>query len=228
MVNIIKILEHIMSNLFYSLLYVITLIIILAILFKNKPNSIDETYKQAEIETRFNPTFFLIYDKSTPEICDRLIVVQPFGWLIWAINNDVYVLDNAPGHQCPLGSSSAIRITNDIFTMNASCINILPTALLNLYNDPIKIEYDIRNSSMIDKFTVLDALNILFKKYITITFPTDSTIDNKLLTISNLNKQIIFDGNSKKITDNIIVKFSKLKPEIEAELFERLYFKTNN
>lgn len=221
-----------MSNLFYASLYIITLIIIIIILYKNKPTTIDETYKSAEEMTRFKPTYFLIFDKSKTDICDRLIIVQPFGWLIWAINKNVYILDNVTGHQCPLGSSAAIRVTQNIFTMNAECINIVPTALLNLYNDPIKIDYDITNSSTIDKFTVLDALNILFKEYITMALPTEEEINdmsitgiNNKLRYTHLNPNYLYDNKNtvKKLTN-----YTTYNPKINAELFDRLYLKKIN
>lgn len=190
------------------LLFIITFFIILYILYKNKPTFLNEIVENASTETRFNPTFFLIYDKSFidengEKICDRLIIIQPFGWMIWAIQKNVYILDHTSAIQCPIGTSPAIRVTNDIFTMNSECINIIPNNLLNLYNTkPTKVYYDLTESSIPTRFTVLDALNILFKKWILIEFK-DVEIDN-----GNMLKKI--NNQTLKKKKNLIINIFQI------------------
>lgn len=178
----------------FTVMSIIVMIIIVAILVNNRMSmaAIVKPFQTAEEKTRFKPTFFLIYDRSTPDICDRLIIVQPFGWIIWAINNDVYILDNIIANVCPLGSSVAIRVTNDIMTFNATCMNVVPLSLINLYKDPQRIDYDIQESAHENKFTVLDALNILFKKYITIQF--DKQESTGQLNIANFSETLLSDN----------------------------------
>lgn len=203
----------------YVLLYLFLLIGLIVFLIKNKPNVFETTYKEAEEKTRFNPTYFLIYDNSTDEKCNRLIVVQPFSWLVWATNNSVYIFDSVSGHQCPLGTSPAIKVTQDIFSMKAECINIVPTALYNLYDPPIRVDYDITESALPNKFTVLDALNILFKKYITADFQEEPTV---------VESDVLKTINTKSITNlrppetEFVRMFTRYKPEILDKAFVRL------
>ena len=71
--------------------------------------------------------------------------------------------------------------------MAVQCINVQPETLLNLYKTPVRIDYDIKRSSVANKFTVLDALNILFEKFINISFDRDDNNDQEM-NMSNLNK----------------------------------------
>jgi len=205
------------------------------ILLKNKLKIIDisDKYKLAEERTRFKPTFFLIYDQSTPTNCNRLIVVEPFKWLIWAINNDVYILDNAVAQTCPVGSSPAYKLTEDIHTIKSICINIMPDALINLYNDPIRVDYDVTETSVANKFTILDALNILFKNYITIDFskPKVERTSNSILKLNELYKFIGSSGETGNATTdtnttNLLINkrfFQRHNPKVYDEMYERIY-----
>lgn len=195
----------------FTVLSIIVMIITVAILVNNRMSvtAMTKSFQIAEENTRFKSTFFLIYDRSTSDICDRLIIVQPFGWIIWAINGDVYILDNVVTNVCPLGSSLAIRVTNDIITFNTICINAVPLSLINMYKDPQRIDYNIEESSQKNKFTVLDALNILFKNYITIQF--DKKNSTEQLNIANFSEALLsksfLDSTTVAVIENSHVKF---------------------
>jgi hypothetical protein len=131
---------------------------------------VSDIHHEAERETRFKPCYFLIYDNSTADICNRFIRIMPFNWLVWAINESVYIIEMTTGTICPLGTTAAVLITSDIFSMTSICLNISINSILNLYSEPIKEYYDITDSSVPYKFTILDALNILFRNRIMATF----------------------------------------------------------
>ncbi|AJD20179.1 PIF-4 [Tipula oleracea nudivirus] len=203
-------------NYIYMIIFVIVFLIVVIILFKNRPTLIDDAYNTASRETRFSPTYFLIYDNSTENNCDRLIVVEPFSWMIWATNNRVFIVEDAPGYNCPAGSTAAIRVTRNIFTMDVECIRITPSALLNLYKDPVKVPYDITNSSVPDKFTVLDALNILFTKYITMGDTEDIDDENDLL--KDIQNDPIMIDIQDAIVDKSLKRKIKLKNKIKRKI----------
>lgn len=171
-------------------------------------------YEDAEYETRFQPAYFLIYDNSTEDRCNRLIRVQPFNWLIWAINDDVYIIETTSATICPLGTTAAVQVTPNIYSMNAICLNVQFNSILNLYNDPIKIPYDLTDSSESGKFTILDALNILFREYLTVKF---TTVENKLAN----NIQLISQCEPIKRTPLLPI-YKKITPIKESELFKRI------
>lgn len=196
----------------------------MAILVFNRPHAaaIMDVYREAEEETRFDPTYFLVYDKSLADRCDRLVVVEPFGWLIWAINNNVYILENTSGIICPLGSSSAIKVTRDTTQMTSECINITPIALLNLYNSPTRIGYDVTDCKHPNKFTVLDALNILFRSIITISF--DDGDDEQQPTIKTMNASRVPPHQQiSSATANLYENFSRISFLKESEVYSRVY-----
>lgn len=121
----------------------------------------------ASERTRFAPVYFEIYDKSTAELCDRLIVVKPFNYFILAKNKQVWVLDS----QMIDCDSHEMAITLAPNTSNGSWLNTCSTTLLSTLVDayqtspPITVPINLTKGS----FTVIDALNLLFKNYIEVT-----------------------------------------------------------
>lgn len=151
----------------YTIFYLITSALIY-INWKKSPFSFTSAINEAEQATRFDPTFFEIYDNSTETFCDRLIIVQPFGWSILAINGMVIILTNAGGYSCPPGYTAGVLVTTNTIQFNVSCFHFLNGQLIQTYKQfkMFTVSYDITDSQVVDKFTVLDALNILTRKYI--------------------------------------------------------------
>lgn len=136
-----------------------------------KKNSIPELFKVAEFNSKYSPTVYEIYDKSNETTCDRLIVVQPFQWFIWAIKGELYVLCPENGNECGLNSVSAIRFTKNSF--QKICLHLNFTNLYEGYKRETKklVPYEITS----ERFTVITAINYLLTKFI--TFEDDSNID---------------------------------------------------
>jgi hypothetical protein len=174
------------NNTTKTIILVVCILIIILFqfgLFKIKihfEEPINKSLTYSELET----TYFLIYDKSVGEECDRLILVKPFPWMIWAVNGNVYLL-NTSNYECPANKTPAV-ITPSKITVNTeditngmndngyvfvnTCMSIQTGNIMEKYEDvaPVKVLYDIEElASVKDKFTQLDALNYLFTKYIT-------------------------------------------------------------
>lgn len=149
------------------------------------PRIFEKTIQKASKETQFGTTFFEIYDKSTTEICDRLILVQPFGWLIWSKNGKVYVLGDT-NHDCPLNYTPAAFIPNIVgegdhyYNFNGVCLHIVLNDVVNNYRNnimPAIIPFDIpKLQARPSQFTIIDALNYLFTKWLTMDAPESSNI----------------------------------------------------
>lgn len=150
---------------------------------KTKPTYIEKHVNDASELTRFEPTYFEIYDKSTnDELCDRLIIVQPFSWVIWAKSGLVYILEDT-NLECPANYTPGTLVPNDVkvgddsttYNFKSVCINNLLENIISSYTSniiPIKEHFSIEDlQSVPDKFTILDALNYLFTKYITMDSP---------------------------------------------------------
>jgi hypothetical protein len=171
---------------------------------------IESVYMDAEKSTRFEPTYFLVYDRSTETECNRLVRVMPFNWIIWAINNEIYIIESTGATLCPPGTTPAIQVTSDIYSMTSTCITVLFQSILNLYpNEPRKIFYDVTESAVQDKFTILDALNILFIDLLTIKFDVDDIPMTNQLTFLNTHQE------TKDMSDTINVmknRYQVLKP----------------
>lgn len=158
---------------------VITCLTALAILVyicvKNKEVNIGGIVDHAAQEAAFNSTVFIIHDKSSNTVCNRLITVRPFDWMIWACRGDLYILNPEGGIQCSAGHTPAVKVYADQFV--ETCLTLSYDTIISSYskNNGAKIKhvpYEIEGST----FTILTALNILAKDWITFDTATQSTI----------------------------------------------------
>lgn len=158
------------------MIYVFIIVILLVVIILKYPKFIKTILNDAVNQSKFVPAQFYIYDRSPDNtVCDRLIVIKPFDWVVWAINGKVYILDTGFGYTCSLGKSSIIQVSKQKEMFKAQCASINLQAIMHLYIDrtPYIVPYDIKESSVENKFTILDALNILFKRFITLDIDTD-------------------------------------------------------
>ncbi|UHB41829.1 PIF-4/ODV-E28 [Macrobrachium rosenbergii nudivirus] len=165
----------------------VLIVIILLIIFTNNPHIIEKQVEQASENTQYKPTSFVIYDKSTADVCDRLVIVEPFQWHILATNGEVFLL-NESNTTCPINYTPVLLtphnkdddITKQVFS--DVCINRVFNEMVNAYTDniiPKKIFFEIEDlQAKKDKFTILDCLNFLFKNYITMDKQETTGINN--------------------------------------------------
>lgn len=150
----------------------------------NNPRLLENAIENASKKTQFNTTYFEIYDRSIDnDTCDRLIIVQPFQWHIWAINGSVYLL-NESNASCPINYTPAILVpknksddpSKQVF--NDLCINKVYNTIIVSYTDkiqPVIVDFNIEDlQQQKNKFTIIDALNFLFTKYITMKESKDN------------------------------------------------------
>lgn len=153
---------------------VLLVLLILAVLITNKPRLVEKAIETASEATNFAPTYFELYDNST-DMCDRLVIVQPFQWHIWAVSGTVYLL-NESNKTCPLNYTPSIVVPRNNKSEGDQifkdvCINKVFNQIVTTYTSstlPVKIMFDIEELQQEpNRFTILDALNYLFKYYIT-------------------------------------------------------------
>lgn len=134
----------------------------MALYILNKEGKKQITYAIAKASEKnfITSSYFEIYDKSTSGQCNRLIVVKPFNWTILSRFGEVFILDEGE-HECVESTTRAVKVTgiNDAILTNV-CIGSLYIEVLDTFQhvDMIQISYNLPISN---KFTVLDALNIL-------------------------------------------------------------------
>ncbi|QBB28690.1 ODV-E28 [Homarus gammarus nudivirus] len=146
-------------------------------------------------------------------------------WHIWAFNGVVYLL-NESNKGCPINYTPAVitptnkseDVANQVF--KDVCVNKVFNDIVVSYKDrilPIIVDFDIETLQQTkDKFTILDALNFLFTKYITmdkVPTPESETIRTKYTHI---------DLNRIQPANAIIRNFSHQPGIPTAELNEKL------
>lgn len=109
-------------------------------------------------------TVFVIHDRSTETVCDRLVVVRPFDWYVWACRGHLYILNPEGGIRCSQGHTPAVQVYADDHLVE-TCMTMSYEAIRNVYAGAKTktIPYKIEGST----FTVLTALELLAKKWIT-------------------------------------------------------------
>lgn len=136
------------------------------ICIKNKEVNIGGIVDHAAQEAAFNSSVFVIHDKSTAEVCNRLIVVLPFDWTVWACRGSLYILNPEGGSRRSVaGHTAAVRVYADRFVETSLALSY--DAIVDAYSTrngaKIKhVPYEIKGS----KFTILTALNVLAEKWI--------------------------------------------------------------
>lgn len=170
-----------------DILTTVLAILIVAIIFVavyymwrfNRNLDVKSLLNDAVNKSKFNPTSFHIYDRSTDEICDRLIIVQPFEWLLWAINNSLYILNPEAGIKCSTNSVSAIQVDGKQFI--ETCLKLNLNSILQHYQrdrTPYIVNYSIETTT----FTILSAINLLAREYITFNIADTSTNATPVIT----------------------------------------------
>ena len=156
----------------------ILFVVVMSFVFMYRPTKVLEHYaKTASGETRFEPMAYEIYDKSSDTNCDRLIIVQPFGWIIWAILGQVYVL-NDNNMECPPHSTSVSIVPQTASgEFGATCLFYNAIDIVQLYaNTPMtRVPFTVEGN----RFTILDALNNLFKFALTMHGPVQKLLKKR-------------------------------------------------
>lgn len=159
-------------------------------MFKHKAN-VEQIIDEAALRAEYTPTIFKIYDKSTSDVCNRLIVVSPFDWYIWACRGELYILNPEGGIKCAANTTPAVQVLADQFL--ETCLKLNLNSILDAYVNgkiPYTASYEITTTT----FTILSALNILMKEYI--TFDTNNTVIN----MKSRNNALI--ARMRHLTDN--------------------------
>ncbi|UBZ25675.1 PIF-4 [Carcinus maenas nudivirus] len=192
---------------------IVLLCIVLGVIISNNPRLVETAIEKSSAETKYNPTFFEIYEKSVDGVCNRLIIVKPFMWHIWAISGYVYLL-NESNKSCPLNYTPAIltpsnkseSLSNQVF--KDVCINKVYNDIVNSYITKIQpaiIKFEIEDLQQdLNKFTILDALNFLFTEYITM-----DKVEDPMKEIVRTNNHI--DLNRIHCTADLTAKYSSTK-----------------
>lgn len=122
----------------------------------------------AAVRSDFSPTVFEMYDRSTSDVCDRLIVVQPFEWYVWCCRGRLLVLNPEGGIRCDAGKMPAVRVTASSEFVE-TCVDANLATILDLYRNTgvyFRVPYDIPKGTK--TFTILSALNALASEWIEI------------------------------------------------------------
>lgn len=170
-----------------------------------KSNNLERAVNIAVSEAEFKPNIFKIYDRSVGGVCDRLIVVEPFSWFIWACRGELYILNPERGIKCGADSTPAVRVLPNQFV--ETCLYLDYQSLLSMYmlegQTPTIVPYEFEGTT----FTVLSALNILMKKYL--TFDTDVTLVQENNTDSPPSMRIVSRRRKRSVGSDKLNDYTK-------------------
>lgn len=154
--------------------------------------AIDNAITRAINYSEFSPTHFRIYDKSTDTICNRLIVIEPFNWYLWAANGELFILNPESSRHCTHNTTPAVQVLEHQFI--ELCLTMNFDSVVSSYTQntvPVLIEYEINS----ERFTIVDAINLLMKSWIKFE-PTSMTV---VTSASELKRSAALKSGIKKI-----------------------------
>jgi len=164
--------KSLLSLSLFLLSVIVAFILLYTAYLINRRKNLSVAIDTAIDESMFSPTRFVIYDKSSETKCDRLITILPFEWYVWACRNELYILNPEGGYHCAENSIPVVQVIGKSFKM--SCIELnLDTLLQDYMKNGVRkvVDYTINGR----KFTILSALNILVKDWITFHVQTDGS-----------------------------------------------------
>lgn len=168
------------------LLILISVCLLIYTYFLAQRTNVRKIINRAAAECEFKQCEFVIYDKSSDFICDRLIIVKPFDWILWNTRNILFIINPERPMTCGLDNVGAIRILRD--TMYESCLNVTLKNLINSYTSPEysgvvvkRIPYTIEDNT----FTVLSAINTLVSLNL-LKFDPDMKLDFNIIPKENI------------------------------------------
>lgn len=186
-------------------LFVVTLLVVLLALSYLKriheQISIQTLVNDAVGKSAFRPTEFLIYDNSTEDSCDRLIVVEPFVWYLWACDDNLWILNPEGGVYCGANSCPAVRVTRTDFI--ETCLKLHVDSIVTAYKKKplFRIPYDIDKNET--RFTILSAINILVKDWLIFDSKDHGKKAIKLLEGRPLTKAQVVELTSSRTTRDL-------------------------
>ncbi|QLI62457.1 ODV-E28 [Dikerogammarus haemobaphes nudivirus] len=197
---------------------IVLIFVIITLLISNKPKILPNAIVLASEETEFGSTYYEIYDNnSTSTVCDRLIIVYPFYWFVWAKNGLVYLL-NATNQTCPINYTPSSLVPSEViegqelYNFKSVCIYMSFNDIVENYKAktvPVKVKFDIKEiQSQLNKFTILDVLNDLFKNWITMDPAQAALVEatgetNREYLIKNYTAPILSNDKLQKLTTNL-------------------------
>jgi hypothetical protein len=210
-----------MDNNQIIILIIVILIELVAIgylILLKKKIGISKAIDEADEKSAFSPTVFKIYDRSTVNKCDRLILIEPFDWYLWAIRDELYILNPESSNlQCGNGSTPVVQVFANHFLetcLNIDMITIIDKYTKNIDISPKHVPYTIDKQT----FTIFSAINILVKDWITFNpYPIVYKDKMKLPTLKLAGGDDDDDDN-----DEIILGGRRNKREINSEQLQTI------
>lgn len=147
----------------YILAVVISYLIIIYILIKFPNGTFKPILNKAIDSSEFQPAIFKIYDKSNEKECNRLIIVEPFNWMVLAVSGKLYILNTEGKITCGLNTTKAVIVGDNFY--NETCLTNNLSDIISDYTTTST--YKIVPYNLTPNFNILSALNILAKDWIT-------------------------------------------------------------
>lgn len=129
-------------------------------------NNLNYFLNEAWTKNKYHTTFFEVYDQTSEDrgVC-RMIVIQPFSWVIFCINGDIKLFDQF-AVDCPDGFTPLVNVPDsDAIEMKGECVATSITTIYDTFANGPHVEYRrIPFDIDTETFTAVDALNKLAGK----------------------------------------------------------------
>lgn len=173
------------ANRILFLIILFTLCLLLYIFRISRRTKEHSAIQQAALNSEFKQCEFVVYDKSSKTVCDRLIIIEPFNWVLWNTRKNLFVLNPERDIQCSGHNNGAIRMLREEFY--ETCLDVSYDYIVKNYmtvgsNDVNvhRVPYTINDRV----FKITDAINRLMDLDL-LSFDLTKTEYNATSSVSN-------------------------------------------
>lgn len=173
------------ANVILFLIILFTLCLLLYIFRISRRTNEYSAIQQAALDSEFKQCEFIIYDKSSKTVCDRLIIIEPFNWVLWNTRKNLFVLNPERDIQCSGHNNGAIRMLKEEFY--ETCLDVSYDYIVKNYmtigSDDVnvhRVPYTINDRV----FKITDAINRLMDLDL-LSFDLTKTQYNATSSVSN-------------------------------------------
>lgn len=127
-------------------------------IYSFKPNTMDKVLAKAFVSSEQTTHYVEVYDNSTDDVVDKLVIVNPYGWILWNFDGRLFIVNPEVGVQTCTRGFSVYEVSSNLAFVKR-CVNAKLIDLLNFYHT--KRTAEIVPFEPKNVYTILDCIEFL-------------------------------------------------------------------
>lgn len=147
---------------------ILTILFILIFIYRNNPNPLLTTSINSSKLAQKSKYYYEIFDNSsTSDFVDRLIIVYPYGWIIWNYDSELYFIQY--DENCSSNYAFYKSPNNGLKNYKKLCLNDNFDEMFEYYKS-LKVKTETFEIPANGKFTYVDFIRMISEKYLNLKY----------------------------------------------------------